>query len=850
VWRATLKSLLARKLRLTLTAVAVVLGVGFVVGTLVLTDTLSRAFDEAFAGTTEGTDVVVRGVSAFAPGLGGGPGSESFEEQPPVPEELVEEVAGVEGVATAVGEVTGYAQFIDPSTGDPIETMGPPTIGASWNPASGGLEVRQGRAPGPGEVAVDAGTAERYDLRVGQRVEVILIGPTREFEISGIVGIGDLDSIGGATLAVFETATAQEVFDRVGEFDAITVAGEEDLSTAVLRARIQEVLPRGIEAVSASTVAAETTDEIEEGLGFFRTGLLVFAAVALFVGAFIIFNTFNIIVTQRTRELGLLRALGASRAQVQVSVLTEAVVIGLIASVVGIGLGLLLASGFRALLEAFGTDLPSTGAVILPRTLIAGVAIGTLVTVAAGVSPARRASGVSPIEALREGEGGPSSSLRRRVTVGALVTVVGVGALLYGLFGGPSDAALIVGLGAALTFVGVAILSPLVARPIASIIGAPFRRIGFAGRLGRENAMRNPRRTASTAAALMIGLGLVTFVAVFADSLKASSEAALDEAIRSDFILTSGSGFTPLSPNVAEDLASRQEIAVASPTRIGQIRVTGDSDFVTAIEPATFGEVTNLAFAAGSLTSLREPDTVLVLDDEAESNGWVVGDRIDVRFAKTGTRELTVGGLYRDPQLLGSYAISLDTFEANFAVRLDSLVLVKLAEGVSAAEGRRVLEEATEASPNVQVQDQAGFKEQQEQLIDQFLAVIQVLLLLAIVIALFGIVNTLGLSIYERIRELGLLRAVGMSRGQVRRMIRAEAVIIAVLGGVLGAAIGVLFGWAMQGALASLGIDRLSVPVGSIALYLVAAGLAGVVAAIWPARRAARLNILEAIAYE
>jgi putative ABC transport system permease protein len=850
VWRAALKSLLARKLRLALTALAVVLGVGFVVGTLVLTDTLSRAFDEAFAGTTEGTDVVVRGESAFQPGFGGGPGNEAFEEQPPVPEELIQRVVDVEGVASAFGEVTGYAQFIDPNTGDPIETMGPPTIGVTWNPVSGGLEVRSGRPPGPGEVAVDAGTAERYDLRVGQRIEVILVGPTRAFTISGIVGMGDLDSIGGATLAAFESRTAQEVFDRVGEFDAITVAGEEDLSTAVLRARIQEVLPRGYEAVSSSTVAAETADEIEEGLGFFRTGLLVFASVSLFVGAFIIFNTFNIIVTQRTRELGLLRALGASRGQVQRSVLAEALVIGGIASVAGIGLGLVLASGLRALLAAFGTDLPSTAAVILPRTLIAGVAIGILVTVVAGVAPARRASRVTPIEALREGEGGPTSSLRRRATVGALVAATGVAALLYGLFGGPSDAALIVGLGAALTFVGVAILSPLVARPIAGVLGAPIRALGFAGRLGRENAMRNPRRTASTAAALMIGLGLVTFVAVFADSLKASSDAALDEAIRSDFILTSGSGFSPLSPQVAEDLEARPKIAVASPTRLGQIRVTGGSDFVTAIDPETFGEVTNIAFAGGSLESLQEPDTVLVLDDEAESNGWVVGDRIDLRFAKTGTSKFTVRGLYRDPQLLGSYAISLDTFEANFALRLDSYVLVKLAEGVSATEGRRVLETATEESPNVQVQDQAGFKEQQAELIDQILALVQVLLLLAIVIALFGIVNTLGLSIYERVRELGLLRAVGMSRRQVRSMIRSEAVIIAVLGGVLGAAIGVLFGWAMQGSLASLGVDRLSVPIGSIALYLVAAGVAGVVASIWPARRAARLNVLEAIAYE
>ncbi len=849
MWRAALKSLLARKLRLALTALAVVLGVGFVVGTLVLTDTLSRAFDEAFAGTVEGTDVVVRGASAFQPGFGGGPGGGAFEEQPPVPEDLVERVAGVDGVATAVGEVSGYAQLVDPDSGDPIETNGPPTIGASWNPVSGGLEVRTGRPPGPGEVAVDAGTAGRYDLRVGQRIEVILVGPTRRFIISGIVGIGELDSIGGATLAVFETRTAQEVFDRLGEFDAIAVAGDEDVSTAALRARIQEVLPRGYEAVSSATVAAETADEIEEGLGFFRTGLLVFASVSLFVGAFIIFNTFNIIVTQRTRELGLLRALGASRGQVQVSVLVEAAVIGVIASVAGIGLGLLLATGLRALLAAFGTDLPSTGAVILPRTLMAGLAIGTLVTVVAGVAPARRASRVSPIEALREGEGGPSASLRRRVTVGALVTVAGVAALLYGLFGGSSEAALVVGLGAALTFVGVAILSPLVARPIAGVIGAPIRGLGFAGRLGRVNAMRNPRRTASTAAALMIGLGLVTFVAVFADSLKASSDAALDETIRSDFILTSG-GFSPLSPQVAEDLKTRPEIAVVSPTRVGQIRVTGGSDFVTAVDPETMGEVTSIEFAAGSLGSLQGPNTVVVLDDEAESNGWAVGDRIDVRFAMTGTQPLAVSGLYTDPRLLGSYAISLDTFDANFAQRLDSYVLVKLAEGVAATEGRRILDAAVEEFPNVQVQDQAGFKEQQAQAIDQILALVQVLLLLAIVIALFGIVNTLGLSIYERVRELGLLRAVGMSRRQVRGMIRSEAVIIAVLGGVLGAAIGVLFGWAMQGSLASLGIDRLSVPVGSILLYLAAAGEAGVVAAIWPARRAARLNVLEAISYE
>jgi putative ABC transport system permease protein len=848
MWRATLKSLLARKLRLALTALAVVLGVGFVVGTLILTDTLSKAFDQAFAGTTERTDVVVRGTSAFDPGIGGAPGSEAFEEREPVPEDLVEDVAVIPGVATAVGEVTGYAQLVDPNTGDPISTQGPPTLGVSWNPSSG-LVMRTGSPPGPGEIAVDAGTAERYDLRIGQDIDVILIGPTRTFPLSGTVGIGELDTLGGATLAVFDTATAQEVFDRVGEFDAITVAGEEDMSVPALQARIQEVLPEGYEAVSSASVAEETTDEIEQGLGFFRTGLLVFAFVSLFVGAFIIFNTFNIIVSQRTRELGLLRALGASRRQVQTSVLTEAVLIGLFASVIGIGLGFLLAIGLRALLEAIGTDLPGVGAVILPRTLLVGVAVGVLVTVIAGVAPARRASRITPIEALREGEGGPSSSLRRRAIVGGAVTGIGVAALLYGLFGGPSDAALIVGVGAALTFIGVAILSPLVARPLAAVIGAPFRQIGFAGRLGRENAMRNPRRTASTAAALMIGLGLVTFVAVFGDSLKASGVAALEETIRSDFILTTG-GFTPLSPSVAEELQDSPEIAVASPLRVGGIRVLGGIDFLTAIDPATLGEVMNIRFVEGSVATLQEQDAVAVVDDVAEANGWAVGDRIDLRFAMTGTQEFTITGIYPDPQILGNYVASLEVYEENFVQRLDSLVLVKLADGVSPAEGRRALEAATEDSPSVQVQDQAQFKEQQIQLIDQILGFVQVLLLLAIVIALFGIVNTLGLSIYERVRELGLLRAVGMSRGQVRRMIRSEAVIIAVLGGVLGAVIGVLFGWALQGALASLGIDRLSIPVVSIVLYLVAAALAGVIAAIWPARRAARLNVLEAIAYE
>jgi putative ABC transport system permease protein len=530
-------------------------------------------------------------------------------------------------------------------------------------------------------------------------------------------------------------------------------------------------------------------------------------------------------------------------------VLAEALVVGLAASLVGIGVGIILAFGLQALLSGFGIDLPSTQTIILPRTIVVGVAVGTLVTVFASVAPARRASRVSPIEALREGGSAPSATPFRRVLVGSLLTLGGVAALLYGLFASPSNAGLWVGAGAALTFVGAAILSPLVTRPLAAVIGAPIRRLGFAGRLGHENAMRNPRRTASTSAALMIGLGLVTFVAVFGASLKASADAAIDETLRADFILSTDN-FSAFSPQVAVDLEGQPEFAAVSPFRQGEIRVNDRSAFVSGVDPATLDDVVSLEFTSGSLASLEEPNTVLVYRGVADSDDLTVGDELPIEFASTGTQRLTVGGIFTDNRQLGDYAISIGAYEANFAQQLDFIVFTKLAAGTSLDEGRRAIERVVEEFPNVQVQDQAEYKEQAAQAIDQFLALVQVLLLLAIVIALFGIVNTLGLSIYERIRELGLLRAVGMGRRQVRRMIRSEAVIIAILGAAMGIVIGVLFGWAMQQALASLGINRLAIPVSSLLLYLVIAGIAGVVAAIWPARRAAKLNVLESIAYE
>jgi putative ABC transport system permease protein len=847
VLRATIKSLLARKLRLALTALAVVLGVGFMAGTFVLTDTMSKAFDELFATTTAGTDVVVRSKAAFDP-VQAGPGGGGSEGREAIPEELVSVVQAVDGVGEARGGVQGYAQIVDPATGDVIGGFGPPTIGASWDPSV--LTLRSGSAPeGGDEVAIDAATASDHDIQVGDGVRILFQGPPGEFTVVGIAGFGTADNLAGATLAVFDLETAQTVLDKEGVLDAISVTGEEGVAATELRARIAAVLPNGVEAVTGSTVADEGAEALNEGLGFFRIALLIFAFIALFVGAFIIFNTFSIITAQRTRELALLRALGATGRQVMTSVLTEAAITGLFASIVGVLAGLLIAIGLQGLLSAFGIDLPSTSTQLLPRTIIASLVVGTVVTVISSILPARRAARVAPIEALREAQetmGG--ASLRGRLISGLVIAGIGVAGLLYGLFGATSSAAQLTGFGAALTFVGVAVLSPLAARPIAGTIGAPLRRLGVAGKLGRENAMRNPRRTAATAAALMIGLGLVSLVTILASSLKASFDAALRDTLKADLTLSTSS-FTAFSPEVAGVVRELPEVGAVAEFRQNGFRVDGTTAFLTAVNPETIEQVATLEMEQGDVGSLAN-GALLVHRDIALENDWTVGDTVELRFPSTGSEEFPLGGIYGENRLVGDWVVSLETYEENYTEQLDAFVLVKAATGVPIAAVKRAVEDAVAEFPNVQVQDQAAFREQQAGFIDQLLGLVTALLALAVMIALFGIVNTLGLSIFERRRELGLLRAVGMTRRQVRSMIRWESVIIALLGAVLGITIGVLFGWALQQALASEGVTELAIPSAQLAIYLAFAAVAGVLAAVGPARRAAKLNVLEAISYE
>lgn len=848
MWRAALRGLLAKKLRLALTVLSIVLGVGFVAGTYVLTDTMARAFDELFSTVASDTDVVVRATSAFdVTGQGAGGGGTG---RGTIPEGVLERVRSVEGVAGARPGVQGYAQLVDPATGEAIGGLGPPTIGLSWDPSSSVVALREGRAPeGPGEVVIDAATARTHDLRVGDRVRVLFIGPPGEFEVVGVAGFGETDNLAGDTVVYFSLPVAQERFDKVGVYDTISVDAAEGVSPERLRARVQAVLPEGVEAVTSGTVAGESAAAFEEGLGFFRTALLVFAGISLFVGSFIISNTFSILTAQRTRELALLRALGATRRQVTASVLLEAAVVGLVASALGVGVGVAIAAGLRALLAAFSIDLPSTGLQVVPRTVIASLAVGSLVTLVASLLPARRAAGVAPVEAMRDG-GSPTvgAAMRRRLTVGAVLTVLGLLPLAYGLFGGSSSAAQLVGLGAALVFLGVAALSPLVARPAALVLGRPLVGLGMPGRLGRENAMRNPRRTAATASALMIGLALVTMVTILAASLKASFTRTLEETLRADLTITSSS-FTPLSPEVAARLRAVPEVGGLSEFRHGFFRYRGRTEALTAVDPVGVGAVVSFDVVRGTPEALARGE-VLVAADRARELGLRVGEEVALTFPIGGPGRLRVGGLYEPAPLLGDWVMSIPAFERRYPEQLDAFVLVKAAEGVSPAALRRAVEGALADYPSLDVQDQAAFRDKQAGFVDQLLGLVTALLLLAVVIALLGIANTLGLSIVERTREIGLLRAVGMTRGQVRAMVRWESVLIAVFGALLGLLVGVGFGVALQRALAGEGLSELDIPTARLGVYVVLAGLAGVVAAVAPARAAARLDVLRAIAYE
>jgi putative ABC transport system permease protein len=842
--KITIKGLLAAKRRLFTTAMAVLLGVAFTAGTLVLTDTIGKTVTDFFASVNAGTDAYVRGRVA-SPELGG---------RSRVDAALVPTITAVPGVTAAEGTIGGYAQLVD-KQGKAVgnSNLGAPPVGANWGTvdALNPFNLVAGRPPqADDEVVIDKASADTARFAVGDTATVLVQTGPQRVRVVGIARFGTVDSLAGSSVVLFTKATAERVVGEAGKVDGIGVVAAKGVSQQELRDRIAKVTPPSVEVVTGKVLEQENQRAVKGLLNIANQFLLTFALIALFVGSFSIYNTFSILIVQRTRDLALLRAVGASRRQVLGSVLVEAVVVGLIAAALGLVAGIGVAAGLKALLTGFGLDIPTAGIVVTARTVVASLLTGLLVSVGSAVLPARRASKVPPIAALRDLAHDRSGRSRRRLVIGAVVTAAGAASLVLGLLSQSERALPAVGGGAAVIFLGVAVLGPVIARPVSRLIGAPLSALtGMPGKLARENAMRNPKRTSATAAALMIGVSLVCFITIVASSSKASSAAQVDKAFTGDFVIDTGSpGGLGFSHDLAERLNRLPEVKAASGVRQGFAPIGGTPADLLAIDPATYGKIVDLDLTQGRLEDLGH-DGIAVRDTVATARGWSVGDKVPVRFAETGDQQLTVAAIYHNKDVAGDYVIGLATHEANLADRFDTSVLVAKADGVSAADARAAIEGVTADYPTAKLQDQTEYKQAQAGQIDRVVNLVYVLLALAVLIGLLGIANTLALSILERTRELGLLRAVGMTRRQLRSMVRWEAVIIALLGAFLGLAIGLLAGWAMVTATADEGA-KLQLPAGQLAAVTLLAALAGMLAAVLPARRASRLNLLAAIATE
>ncbi len=844
-----LKGLTTRKLRAALTAMAVVLGIAMIGGTFVLTDTMNRAFDSLFSETYENTDAVISGVSVIDTDLGA---------DPTIPAGFLDDVRALPDVEAATGYVQDSATLIG-RDGNAITTGGAPTFAFSIEedePLFNPLNLTDGRWPsGATEVAIDAGTADKESFAVGDSIEIATDGPTQTFEIVGVAKFGSVDSIGGATFALFDTQTAQALFDKRGEFDGLSVTARGDLTQDELVARIAPTLPSIAEVATGESQVEADRRDVADGLGFFRNFLLGFGGVALFVGAFVIFNTLSITVAQRTRELATLRTLGASRRQVLGSVLVEAAAIGLVASAIGLLVGIGLAEGLNQLLVALGIDLPQTSMVIATRTILVSLLVGTIVTVVAGLAPAVRATRVAPIAAVREGAELPQSRLAPFAFPASLAMIgLAGGALGWGMF--VDDVSLrnrlvLLGGGVVLLFLGVALVSSRLVRPLASAIGwSGARTGGVAGRLARANSMRNPSRTAATSAALMIGLALVTFVAVLGQSLRSSIGDAVERTVTADYVISSSADFKSLDPSSATALAEAPGVEVVSSVRTGVALVAAGEEWVTAIEPATATQTLSFDWVDGSNATVRNLSAsgAILQEDFAKDRRLVVGDAVLLTTPEGKDVRLSVEGIYSPPDvdpLIGPVTISVSAFDASFERPENEFTFANVADDVNTA----TLESSLAQFPQADLQTRADFVAEREGEIDTLLNLLYALLALAIIVSLFGMVNTLVLSIFERTREIGMLRAVGMTRRQTRRMIRQESVITGLIGAALGIPLGVGLAAMVTGALSSTGVV-FAVPIATLIVFLIAARLAGWLASVLPARRAARLNVLEALQYE
>ncbi|MFC4327756.1 ABC transporter permease [Streptomyces andamanensis] len=840
MFRTALRNVLAHKARLLMTVLAVMLGVAFVSGTLVFTNTISDAYQNSSAKGFGHVDVAVEPKHQDSEG-------DRVGTTPDLTQALLNRSARVPGADSALGVVHGFTAIADKDgklIGGGYQSQG----GNYWGTKDPRYPLVSGTVPhGKDQVLIDSDTARRAGYKVGDTVRVSVDGPVLTPTVSGIFSTDDGNVAAGGSLALFDTATAQQLFGKPGTYDEIDVKAKAGVSQSTLKAQLDAVLPKGTtETTTAEKLADDQAKAISSAMSSMKQGLLVFAGIALFVGTFIIANTFTMLVAQRTKELALLRAVGASRRQVTRSVLIEAFVVGAVAAVTGLLAGIGIGAGLKGLMGTFGATVPDGPLVITPGTVAAAIAVGVLVTMLAAWLPGRRAAKIPPVAAMSSLHAqATTKSLVLRNTIGALFAAAGVTVVIAATTMDADAAQAPMGLGAVLLIIGVFVLTPLLSRPLIAAAAPVLRLFGVSGKLARQNSVRNPRRTAATASALMIGLTLITGMTVMAGSLQHAIDKLAASAIRADYVVSMANG-NGLSPDVDKKLSRAEGVTATSPLRNAPSRIGGQTEYLTGVNGSVIGKLTDLDVEEGAFTV--GGDRVVVDDSTAKDHRWSAGSAFTVSYEDGRKQQLTVAGVYKGNAMIRGIMLDNATLAPHLrADATDMQVMVKTADGTSAA-AKDKLVKALGSNPAIKIQDKKDISSDIAQMFTLMLNMLYGLLAMAVIVAVLGVINTLAMSVFERSQEIGMLRAIGLDRKGVKRMVRLESLVIALFGGVLGIGLGVFFGWATGQLVGSkMATYELILPWGRMALFLLLAALVGVLAALWPARRAARLNMLQAI---
>ena len=843
MFRIALKGILGRKARLVLTSLAVILGTAFLTGTSVFSATINRTFDNLFQDVFRNIDAYVRSEQVIEGDFGA-------EERQRIPVGIVDIVRGVPGVAEAVGDIQAYARVVG-KDGKPLgaDGNGPPTFGSVGQPFKGQLwTITKGEFPkGGDQVALDEATADKAGYVLGDTVKVVAQAGSRSFTLVGIASYGDVRSPGGATFALFDLPTAMDFLTKPGFVDDILVAGDGSKSDQELSRDIAAAIPASYrtEVLTGAEITKETQDQIASGLSFFSIFLTIFSLIALGVGAFVIYNVFSISAAQRERENALLRAIGASRRQVSRALLIESVAVGLVGSTAGVVGGIGLAAALSAMLRAFGIDIPSEGLAVPSSAVVNTMVAGMVVTIASAWLPARRAGRVPPLAAMRSSAIETSEKFTRRSIIGTALALLGAAAIAAVMAGAP---AALLGLGVLLVFAGVIVLGPVIAVPVSRAIGTPIARLrGVTGRMSRENSVRNPKRTSRTAAPVLIGVALVTAVSALAASIRGQIDTVITDQFRGDYVVSSNAvGFGGLSPQLALDIKALPQVEHVTGIGLTAVRIADKGQYLTTLDPVEAPSVFDPGFVTGSYADLRA-DTVAISEKYSDQKSLKIGDTLSAVFADGTSRTLRVAAVYAEDSLAGRFMISQAVVAGSTAQRFDFGVYIGIRDGVSQSDARAALKKAVDAYGSGTLESKREYIDTRAGQVNQLLGLIYGLLFLSVIIATVGIIITLLLSVFERQRETGLLRAVGMTRGQVRTVVRWESVITSLLGAVSGIVLGTGLGWVIVAALRDQGLTSFSLPVGTAVSIMVMAFMVGVIAAVYPAWRATKVDVLAAL---